>query len=230
MPYNNSTLIVFDLETSHINPHVAQPLEIAAVAVHSRSLSIIPGSEFCSLIRPTDVEAVSDGALKVNKICCGEEKTGGLEYNKNRDCLLAPPLEVVWGQFVNYVKKYNYKNSAWTAPIACGYNIIGYDLVIIDRLAKQFKQWDDERQCNTLFSSFIKQDLMYLCWNYFEDSTKIPNIKLGTVCELAGIEVPQAHEAVADVRATATLMIKFMNLIRGTSKKVKWKPEPVNAN
>jgi DNA polymerase III epsilon subunit-like protein len=201
---------------------------LAAVAIHSRSLDIIPGSEFCSLIRPSNIEAVEDGALKVNKLCVGEEKTGGHPYNVERDVLLAPPLNVVWKQFSDYVKQYNYKKNSYTAPILAGYNVLNFDKVIVDRICKEFGQWEDERQNNTLFSSFRTLDLMDLVWYHFEDDNRVQNIKLTTICELVGIETPGAHQAIEDCKVTAQLITRFMNLIRRTSKKVKWKPEKVN--
>lgn len=226
MPYNSNTFVVFDLETSGPNPVTAQPLELAAVAVHSRSLNIIPGSEFCTLIRPTDVDSVSDEALSINKLCVGEGKTGGLPYNPDRDTLKAPPLDIVWDQFAAYLKKHNWKNNSWGAPVPVGYNIIGYDLVIFDRVCRDLnKHWDKERQQNTLFNSFSKVDLMHTCWMFFEDDPKVPNIKLSTICELCGIPAANAHEALVDVKNSATLLIKFLNLHRRISKKIKWKKE-----
>lgn len=229
MPLNFNTLICLDFETSSPFAHTTQPLELAAVAIHSRSLDIIPGSEFCSLIRPSNIDEVQDGALKVNKICCGPEKTGGLAYVEERDCLKAPPLDVVWKQFSEYVRQYNYKKNSFTAPILCGYNVLNFDKIIVDRICKERGQWDDERQANTLFSNFRTLDLMDLVWYHFEDSSNVPNIKLTTICELVGMEVAGAHEALQDVRNTAQLITRFMNLIRRTSKKVKWKPQEVTS-
>jgi DNA polymerase III epsilon subunit-like protein len=47
----------------------------------------------------------------------------------------APSLKVVWEQFQQYVKKYNYKQGKWGAPIKAGKNIHGFDNIIMDRIA-----------------------------------------------------------------------------------------------
>ena len=49
---NYKDIIVFDFETGSRNPHKTQAIQIAAVAIHGRKLTIQPGGHFESLMRP----------------------------------------------------------------------------------------------------------------------------------------------------------------------------------
>ena len=42
---NIRDIIVFDFETGGANPHTCQPTQIAAVAIHSKKLELLPGGE-----------------------------------------------------------------------------------------------------------------------------------------------------------------------------------------
>ena len=63
--------------------------------------------------------------------------------NKTREQLAeAPDPKVVWKKFVKFVEKYNWKGTQWFAPIPAGFNIIGFDMIIIDRMCKAFGPWE----------------------------------------------------------------------------------------
>ena len=49
---NYKDIIVFDFETGSRNPEKTQPVQIAAVAIHGRKLTIQPAGYFESLMRP----------------------------------------------------------------------------------------------------------------------------------------------------------------------------------
>ena len=72
----------------------------------------------------------------------------------------APALKSVWNKFTKFVDQYNWKGEPFFAPIPVGYNIIGFDMIIINRLCQQFGQWDNTRQQQKLFSKVYKVDLM----------------------------------------------------------------------
>ena len=72
---NYKDIIVFDFETGSRNPEKTQPIQIAAVAIHGRKLTVQPDGYFESLMRPIldDEEAIKmgldpieDEALAVN--------------------------------------------------------------------------------------------------------------------------------------------------------------------
>ncbi|MFM7858497.1 MAG: hypothetical protein ACKO96_42895, partial [Flammeovirgaceae bacterium] len=93
------------------------------------------------------LDPVEDEALKV---------TG-----KTRDKLLtAPSLKSVWAKFTKFVSQYNWKNDPFFNPIPVGFNIVGFDMLIVHRLCKEFGPWDEERQQQKLFSKVYKVDIM----------------------------------------------------------------------
>ena len=56
----NRDIIVFDFETGSRNPNTTQPIQIAAVMIHGRKLTVQPNGYFESLIKPLgDEKAVA---------------------------------------------------------------------------------------------------------------------------------------------------------------------------
>ena len=150
----NRDFIVFDFETGSRNPHKTQPTQIAALALDGRNLSM--KGTFNSEIRPilndeaamaAGLDPIEDGALKVT--------------NKNRaDLAKAPTLKSVWKKFCTFVDKYNWKKDPFFNPIPVGFNIIGFDMVIINRLCKEYGPFDDVIQQQKIFSKIHKCDVM----------------------------------------------------------------------
>ena len=136
----NRDYIVFDFETGSRNPNKTQPTQIAAIALDGRNLAM-KGS-FNSEIKPildddkaiaAGLDPIEDGALKV---------TG-----KNRkDLAKAPALKSVWKKFCSFVDQYNWKKDPFFNPIPVGFNIIGFDMVIINRMCKEYGPYDETRQ------------------------------------------------------------------------------------
>ena len=111
MNYNN--ICVFDFETSSADKNTCQILQIGAAIIDRWNLSVI--DTFNCLAKPEDMETVEDEALQINRL-------------KREDLEKAPDIKIVWGQFVNWVNKYNKSKgpiNAFRAPIPAGYNIIG---------------------------------------------------------------------------------------------------------
>jgi DNA polymerase III epsilon subunit-like protein len=131
---NYRDIIVFDFETGSRNPHKTQPTQIAAIALHGRKLTIQPNGIFNSEIRPIldDKKAIEAGFDPVEEEAL--KITG-----KTREALAKAPLpKTVWKKFEDFCMQFNFKKSSYTAPIAAGYNIIGFDLPIVQR-NKDFK-------------------------------------------------------------------------------------------
>ena len=200
--------IVFDFETGSRNPRKTQPTQIAALALDGRNLKL--KGTFNSEIRPIldDEKAIEmgfdpleDEALRI---------TG-----KNRDDLAKAPMpKTVWKKFCNFVNQYNWKGTQFFAPIPAGFNIIGFDMIIIDRLCKAYGPYDKEREQQKLFNKIYKVDMMDNMFMWTEGDPAVKSISMDSLRDRMGLSKENAHDALQDVKDTANIMIKFMKTHR----------------
>jgi DNA polymerase III epsilon subunit-like protein len=221
--HNTNTIIFYDYETCSKNPHKTQPIQLAAVAIHSRKLEIIPNSEFESMIFAVDdeeectkagLDTVQDEALAVNK--------------KTREQVLqAPKLKSVWSDFTSYVNNYNYKKNSWGAPILAGFNNTNFDDIITNRICGpngwNLGPWDAEYGKNSLFHPIHGIDLMKIAWGWFECCAEPKRLNMDALREFFGLSTENSHDALVDVQQGAELLCRFLKLQRGISSKVNWK-------
>tara|TARA_Y100000004_G_C8922124_1_gene415921 strand:- start:800 stop:1489 length:690 start_codon:yes stop_codon:yes gene_type:complete len=215
---NFRDIIVFDFETGGANPQTCQPTQIAAVAIHARKLILQPGGTFNSEIRPIidDEKAIAAGVAPL------EEKA--LEITrKNRDDLAkAPPPKVVWKKFAEFCDQFNFKKTSFTAPIPAGYNIIGYDLPIVQRMCDQYGPTDNKSGKQKIFNQIFKIDLMDHIYCWFENNQDVKGYNMDYMRDYFGLSKDNNHDALQDVKDTANLLIKFLRLQRSLLKKVKF--------
>jgi DNA polymerase III epsilon subunit-like protein len=207
--------IVFDFETGSRNPHKTQPTQLAALALDGRNFKL-KGS-FNSEIRPIlsdklaiekGLDPIEDEALRI---------TG-----KTRDELKkAPTLRSVWKKFHQFVDKYNWKGTQWFAPIPVGFNILGFDMVIINRLCKEYGPYNEERSQQKLFHAIWKIDVMDNVFAWTEGDPSVKSISMDAMRERMGMSKDNAHDALQDVKDTANIMIKFMKTHRAVYKNLK---------
>lgn len=212
----NRDIIVFDFETGGRNPHRCQPTQIAAIALDGRNFK--PKGTFNSLMRPIlddekaiamGVDPVEDEALKVTR--------------KTREELAKAPLpKTVWKKFVTFVEKYNWKGTSFFAPIPCGFNIIGYDMHIVNRLCKEYGPWDDNRQQQKLFHQIYKIDVMDDVWLWTESDPDVKSISMDSLRERMGLSSENAHDALQDVKDTANIFIKLQKSRRAVYRNMKF--------
>jgi DNA polymerase III epsilon subunit-like protein len=221
--HNTNTIIFYDYETSGKNPHKSQPIQLAAVAIHSRKLEIIPNSEFESMIyaesdekicEELGIEPIQDEALAVNK------KT-------REEIAAAPKLKAVWSDFNQYVNNYNYKKNSWGAPILAGLNNTNFDDIITNRISSpdgyNLGPWDAEYQKCSLFHPIHNIDLMKIVWGWFECSAEPKRLNMDALREFFGLSTENSHDALVDVKQGADLLCRFLKLQRNISSKVNWK-------
>ena len=212
----NRDYIVFDFETGSRNGRTTQPTQIAAIALDGRNLA--PKGTFNSEIKPIldDDEAIAagldpieDGALKV---------TG-----KNRkDLAKAPALKSVWNKFTKFVDQYNWKGEPFFAPIPVGYNIIGFDMHIINRLSEEFGPWDKKQKQNKLFSKVYKVDLMDNIFMWTEGDPSVRSISMDSLREKMGLASENAHDALQDFKDTANIFIKMLKTHRAVYQNIEF--------
>lgn len=196
-------IICFDFETGGRNPLRCQPTQIAAIALDGRNFR--PKGEFQSMMRPilddekalaAGVDPIEEGALKV---------TG-----QTREQLAKAPLpKGVWKKFCTFVNKYNWKGTSFFAPIPCGFNILGYDMKIVDRLCKQYGPFDDKRESQKLFHQIYKIDVMDDVFMWTEGDPNVKSISMDSLRERMGLSSENAHDALQDVKDTANIFVKL---------------------
>lgn len=204
----NRDYIIFDFETGSRNPHKTQPTQIAAIALDGRNFNI--KGQFNSEIQPifddeaatiAGLDPIEDEALKI---------TG-----KTREALeQAPPLKSVWAKFTKFVSQHNWKGDAFFNPIPVGFNIIGFDMIIINRLCEQFGPWDKDRRQQKLFSRVYKFDIMDNIFAWTESDPSVKSISMDSLRERMGLSYENAHDALQDVKDEANIFIKLMKTHR----------------
>ena len=201
-------IIVFDFETGSRNPRKTQPTQLAALALDGRNFKL--KGTFNSEIKPimndekaieAGLDPVEDEALRIT----GKTRT---QLHK------APSLKSVWTKFVKFVDQYNWKGTQWFAPIPAGFNIIGFDMVIINRLWEQYGPYDKERGQQKLFNKINKVDMMDNYYMWTEGDPSVKSRSMDAIRERMGMSTENAHDALQDVKDTANLMIKFMKTHR----------------
>lgn len=215
MLYNN--IIVFDMETGGRNPRECECIQIAAVVINPRTLELFkqPNGKpvhFNSLMRPTDFDKLEEGALRVNKKTVEE-----LEE--------APLPEVVWNQFATFCKQYALggKSDSWSAPIAGGFNIINFDMVILQRLCETYGMTGKEGK-QSIFHTNYYFDLMQLIAYWFNGQKDPTKYNFDALRDFFGLSKEGAHDALQDVLDTAAVLRRFMNLARTLQEPdAKWR-------
>ncbi|NDB84410.1 MAG: 3'-5' exonuclease [Alphaproteobacteria bacterium] len=212
----NRDFIIFDFETGSRNPHKTQPTQIAALALDGRNLAV--KGQFNSEIQPIfdDEKAISlgldpieDEALKIT--------------NKTRDQLSsAPSLKSVWSKFTKFVSQYNWKGDTFFNPIPVGFNIIGFDLIIVDRLCREYGPYDDERRQQKLFSKVYKIDIMDNIFTWTESDPSVKSISMDSLRERMGLSANGAHDALQDVKDEANIFIKLLKTHRAVYQNVNF--------
>ena len=136
----------------------------------------------------------------------------------------------MWKKFCAFVDKYNWKGTSFFAPIAAGYNILGYDMIIVDMLCKEYGPWDDQRQRQKLFHQIHKIDMMDNYYMWTEGDPSVKSRSMDTIRERMGMSTENAHDALQDVKDTANLMIKFMKTHRAVYRNLKLEKAFANGN
>lgn len=209
-------IICFDFESGSRNPLRCQPTQIAALALDGRDFK--PKGEFNSLMRPIldDEEALRMGVDPL------EEEALKKTRKTREELAKAPAPKAVWNKFCNFVNKYNWKGTTYFAPIPCGFNIIGYDMKIIDRLCKEYGPWDDNRQSQKLFHQIYKIDVMDDIWLWTEGDPNVKSISMDSLRERMGMPTENAHDALQDVKDVANIFIKLQKSRRAAYKNMKF--------
>ncbi len=207
--------VVYDFETTNKNPHKCQATQLAALALDPRTFRV-KGSFNSEIWAEMDDEK----AVALGFDPTAEEAL--IKTRKTREQIsAAPPIRGVWDKFCNFVKKYNWKGTPFFAPIRCGYNIIQFDDIILNRIASVLGPYDNDYKRNTLFNSAFKFDLMDNVWAWTEGDPTVKSISMDNLRKRMLMKSDNAHDALQDVKDTANIMIKFMKTHRAVYRNLE---------
>ena len=220
----NRDIIMFDFETGGRNPLKCQPTQIAAIALDGRNFKV--KGKFNSEMRPIldDNKAIEAGVDPV------EDEALNITHKTREGLAKAPLPKGVWKKFCSFVNKYNWKGTPFFAPIPAGYNIIGFDMKIVDRLCKQYGPWDEKRQTQKLFHQIYKIDVMDDVWLWTEGDPNVKHINMDSLRERMGLSSDNAHDALQDVKDTANIFIKLQKSRRAVYRNMKFEKAFADGN
>lgn len=225
-----NNICVFDFETDGSNPLECSPVQLSAVMIDNNRLEIIKDSEFNVYLKPERIEnnPKSDAAVYDDSdILEWHGKVKGIDKSEIFNMWTKYPSQKhSWQQFIGYLDNYHLKNrktkSQFSAPIACGYNIIRFDMKIVHRLSQKYGNINKENNTN-LFHPRDQIDIMNIAWLWLENSSEVKSLSLDTLRDYLGIDKTNAHDAIKDVKDCAEILIRFMRLHRNLSAKIKFK-------
>lgn len=223
-------ICVFDFETDGSDPSLCSPVQLSSVIVDTNRLEIIKDSEFNVFLKPERLEKqknpdmsiygdsdILEWHAKVKDTTAENIFNAWLDY---------PEQKHSWKQFITYLDNYHTnirKNkSQFSAPIACGYNIIRFDMKIINRLSQKYGNVNKEKNTD-IFHPRDQIDLMAVTWLWFESLPEIKSLALDNLRDYLGIDKTNAHDAIKDVKDCANMLIRFLKLHRKLTSKIKFK-------
>jgi len=206
--HKRSTCIVIDFETGGLYFDKNPITEIGSLAIDLFDFKKI--GEYTSLVKPYDDKLIYNKdaaeATGITKEKC--EKEG-------KEC------KIVWKEFLDFVYTSQTSKGAKWKPIIVGHNI-GFDLGFLFTQAELHKTdlskyFDGFKTPKGEFIPFVfdTQRLSYLSLGNNKD---LINNKLGTVAAAFGVELFDAHRAMADVHATADIFIEHGLRTRNSGK------------
>lgn len=210
-----NNICVFDFETDGTNPKTCFPVQIAAVMINPKRLKIIDNSEFNGYMCPPDI----------NDENYVEQHKQTLKWHADLNNLSIeklienwqqyPDHRLTWDSFVNYVQQYNLnpaRPTIFTAPNPGGHNIVGFDMIIIDRLCKKYGPYKNDKQ-NLFFDRDIR-DALHLSSYWLNNVTELKSYSMDTLRTFFGMSDNKSHDALFDCKQSAQLIIKYMKLAK----------------
>ena len=211
---NHRWIIVYDLETDGPDPTTANPVEIAAVPVNPRTLEIKMDDTFEVTVKPPGIDKDDYFTTGVQKTidwhastrgCSSEDIVSTWKKGKSQ--------KVAMKNFCSYLQKYHIEKDPmrriyFTEPAYSGYNVDGFDDIIIRNMC-------DRHKLDYPFAKMGNMDLLHYITYWFENMPEPENYKMDTLKEFFGLQSHgQAHSAISDVVDTAKILVRFLKFAR----------------
>tara|TARA_R100000278_G_scaffold29947_1_gene27584 strand:- start:29780 stop:30490 length:711 start_codon:yes stop_codon:yes gene_type:complete len=230
----NNKICVFDFETDGSDPTECSPVQLSSVIVDPIKLEIVKDSEFNIYLKPEKLckakaVSINNHPYMDSDILEWHGKVKGVDKAEILESWLTyPDAKHSWKQFMEYLESYHLfrsggKKTKFSAPIASGYNIISFDMKIVDRFAKKYGGYDKKEKGNSIFHPRDKIDIMSLVYIWFRYIPEIKSISLDNIRNYLGIDATNAHDAVKDVTDCAEILIRFLKLHKNFVSKIKFK-------
>lgn len=203
MPIKMIPICVFDFETTGLDTSVAQPIQIACKLYNPRSLEPIPGSEFSEYCKPEKTCKIEPIVWQITKI-------------DPKVIEAATDVKFVFNKFIEHVLSFNTEKNKWTAPIAAGHNIIGFDLPIVNNCMTKFCKKKNE---TVLFNRQHYIDTMDVVFPLFENTNDVVSYKLDTLRDFFGLSKETAHNAATDVEHCGLILMRILKFQREIAKR-----------
>lgn len=207
MPINNNYILCFDFETTGLDTKTCEPLEIGCLVIDPKTYKLLP-DRFLSDIAPSEGTVIEPKALEVNGFTMDRIKA-------------APPQDIVWKQFQQFVSKYNVKGFNG-APIALGANIKAYDLPIADRLCQKYGMVDKEGK-SKLFNKRYIHDIYEILFPWLESKDEPSSYGMDVLRDYFGLSRHKAHTALKDCEDVYKIYERFMMFMRNLSRRYNFK-------
>lgn len=201
-------IVIFDLETGGLDTVDPVVLEIGAIVLDPKTLTVIPDAKFEQLVIPPDWSKVSDAALKVNKITKEEVYEKGIP---EKDALTL---------FINFCKQYAVNDNKWKRVIPAGHNICKFDIPIMYSLCRKYGLYDKDGSPK-LFHPMLAFDTINLLHGWFENSYEPSSYGMDNLRDWFGLEKDGAHRAFKDISDCALVLPRFLKFQRTIQQKHK---------
>lgn len=183
-----SYIVVFDIETSGLSAEKNCMLEVACCVIDNELNDV---EEYESgVMKVYDNREIQQQALQANGITMNQIENG------------KDPKEVL-NELINLFKKYS---SGRNKPVLSGHNIDHFDIPFMANFFNVFGK---------KFEDYVNTDLTIdtMWWARLRRNEQV-NYKLGTCCEMEGIELVNAHRAISDTRSNKELVKKYLRSLR----------------
>lgn len=219
---NHNYLCCYDFETIGVgvDPHTCEPFQLAAMIIHPRKMELVKDASFKSFMRPPNYDELPDSAFEYHA------KVRKCSIQDVRDLISkAPAQEGVWKNFVKFLEMYHEdgtrRKSMFSAPIRAGMNIREFDNIIIDRLCNRYGNLTPQGEPN-IFHPRDVIDLKEIAFYWFENQGEPEKYNMDYLRPYLGLSESESHDAEFDTRQVAHVIMRFLNLHRGTAAKVKF--------